>query len=311
MKCIFFYKIINMSKSILVVAFVVAITTSACEAQINNAKTVQEKVYGNCQLCRTGIEQAAQQKKVSKADWNESSKIATITFDSNKTNVEAVLKNIALAGYDSESFLAPEAAYNKLPDCCKYERFQKTAMLVPMSKDTMGMVKMEDHSNHTMPVAPVVDNKQSESKDAKEVNQLTAVFSQYFSLKDALVKSSSTGASASAKSLETAIGAVKMELLPTDVHNVWMKVMTDLKQSASRIGKSKDISQQRNSFMGLSTSMYTLIKADNPSQKVYYQFCPMANDGKGANWLSKEAAIKNPFYGAQMLTCGSTVETIQ
>jgi hypothetical protein len=37
----------------------------------------------------------------------------------------------------------------------------------------------------------------------------------------------------------------------------------------------------------------------------------MYNDGKGANWLSKESTIKNPYYGSQMLTCGKTVETIK
>ena len=44
---------------------------------------------------------------------------------------------------------------------------------------------------------------------------------------------------------------------------------------------------------------------------VYVQFCPMANGGEGANWVSKEKAVKNPFYGSQMLTCGKVVETIQ
>lgn len=37
----------------------------------------------------------------------------------------------------------------------------------------------------------------------------------------------------------------------------------------------------------------------------------MANDGKSANWLSKENPIKNPYYDSQMLTCGKTVETIK
>jgi len=36
----------------------------------------------------------------------------------------------------------------------------------------------------------------------------------------------------------------------------------------------------------------------------------MYNNGKGANWLSKEEAVKNPYYGSQMLTCGSVQETI-
>jgi len=63
--------------------------------------------------------------------------------------------------------------------------------------------------------------------------------------------------------------------------------------------------------MSLSKNMYELIKVSKSETPVYYQHCPMANDGKGANWLSKENAIKNPYYGSQMLTCGSIVETIK
>ena len=37
----------------------------------------------------------------------------------------------------------------------------------------------------------------------------------------------------------------------------------------------------------------------------------MYNDGKGGDWVSKEADIKNPFFGSQMLGCGKTVETIK
>jgi len=37
----------------------------------------------------------------------------------------------------------------------------------------------------------------------------------------------------------------------------------------------------------------------------------MFNNGKGANWLSKEPAIQNPYYGNKMLTCGSVTETIK
>ena len=57
--------------------------------------------------------------------------------------------------------------------------------------------------------------------------------------------------------------------------------------------------------------MYALIKVSKISEPVYYNNCPMFNDGKGANWLSKESAVKNPYYGSQMMTCGKTVETIK
>jgi Cu(I)/Ag(I) efflux system membrane fusion protein len=43
---------------------------------------------------------------------------------------------------------------------------------------------------------------------------------------------------------------------------------------------------------------------------IYYQFCPMFRDGKGAYWLSSTKEIKNPYYGDAMLTCGETKEVI-
>jgi Cu(I)/Ag(I) efflux system membrane fusion protein len=36
----------------------------------------------------------------------------------------------------------------------------------------------------------------------------------------------------------------------------------------------------------------------------------MANNNNGAIWLSTEKDIKNPYYGDDMLTCGSVIEEI-
>ena len=117
-------------KAIILAGAVVLFTATSCQSQINNAKTETVKVYGNCGMCESTIEKAANKKKVSKADWNKDTKMATITYDSKKTTLDAVLKNIALAGYDNQSFLAPDAAYNKLPGCCQYEREKKQTVLV-------------------------------------------------------------------------------------------------------------------------------------------------------------------------------------
>jgi hypothetical protein len=102
-----------------------------------------------------------------------------------------------------------------------------------------------------------------------------------------------------------------MDKLEMDVHVVWMKVVEALKDDAKNIADNKDVKQQRDQFIRLSKDIYSLIKVSKYETPVYYQFCPMANDGKGANWLSKENAIKNPYYGSMMLSCGKTVETIK
>jgi hypothetical protein len=102
-----------------------------------------------------------------------------------------------------------------------------------------------------------------------------------------------------------------MNKLSAQEHTAWMKVMKDLAANAASISTSKDVAKQRNGLAALSGNIYELAKVSKQAVPVYYQHCPMYNGGKGANWLSKENVIKNPFYGSQMLSCGSTVETIK
>lgn len=287
-------------KPFIFMAFATLLTSNTVFSQINNSITTSVKISGNCSMCKNVIEKAADKKKTSKAAWNEETKLATITYDSKTTSLDAILKDIALAGYDNQYFLAPDDAYNKLPACCKYKRENKQpiASQAPEANTT----------SHQHEAAP---DQGKQDQATQKANQLTAVFDNYFTLKDALVKTDNIQASAKAKELKTAIDAVKMDKLSADVHTVWMKLVSDLIEDAEHINESKDIAHQRDHFMNLSKNMYELIKISKTSDPVYYQFCPMANNGKGANWLSKEAGIKNPYYGSQMLTCGKTVETIK
>lgn len=98
---------------------------SSCNAQIPNAKTESVMVYGNCGMCEKTIEKAAFKKGEAKADWDQDSKMAQITFDSSKTSADAVLQRIAASGYDSEKFTAPDDVYGNLHGCCQYERPKK------------------------------------------------------------------------------------------------------------------------------------------------------------------------------------------
>ena len=140
---------------------------------------------------------------------------------------------------------------------------------------------------------------------------INKVLSAYIQLKDALVKSDGTSSSNASKTLLTAIQEVNMSELNTETHTQWMKVVNDLKEDAEHISETKEITHQRDHFMSLSKNLYAVIKVSKSETPIYYQFCPMANKGKGANWLSLENKIKNPYYGNQMLTCGKVVETIQ
>jgi len=58
-------------------------------------------------------------------------------------------------------------------------------------------------------------------------------------------------------------------------------------------------------MIGLAKAFYTTDEA------IYIQHCPMANSNKGADWLSLSDEIRNPYFGADMLTCGEVTEELQ
>jgi hypothetical protein len=147
--------------------------------------------------------------------------------------------------------------------------------------------------------------------NAQSNNSINKVLSEYILLKDALVKTDGAVSASSAKTLLATVKEVNASELSSDTRNQWMKVVNDLKEDAEQISETKDIGNQRNHFISLSKNIYSVVKISKLETPIYYQFCPMANKGKGANWLSLENKIKNPYYGNQMLTCGKVVETIQ
>ncbi len=283
-------------KTKIFLAIIILLSGLTSFAQIKNAKTETVKISGNCDMCKKTIETAGNKKGISKTVWNEQTKFASITYNSEKTTKDAVLKNIALAGYDSELFLAPDAAYNSLPNCCKYDRENKSA-----ETSIAPSVNMGNHSGHS----------EMNKTDAQKENDFQIVFNNYFLLKDALTKSDGVNAADHAKILNASLLAVKMETLKEDEHLAWMKLEKDLKFHAEHIAETTDLGHQRDHFSSLSANMYSLLKSSKATESIYYQNCPMFNDGKGANWLSRESAIKNPYYGSKMLTCGKTVETIK
>ena len=280
----------------LLVAITILLSFTSCNAQIKNAKTETVKIYGNCGMCKKTIEKAGNLKNEAEIDWNADSQMATITYDTKKTNQDAILKRIALSGYDSDKFLAPDNVYSKLHGCCQYDR----VATIPVKAEVVA----EDHSNHA-------NHNEMLKAEVQEANQLKAVFDNYFDIKDALVKTDGNTASTKATALLSAINAAKMETLNPDEHTVWMKVLKPLKEHSEHIADTKDAKHQRDHFDSLSLNIYDLIKVSKQETPTYYQFCPMANDGKGATWLSKENVVKNPYYGSMMLSCGKVTETIK
>ena len=83
-------------KSVNILIAILLLSFTSCSAQIKNAKTTTVKIYGNCEMCESKIEKAGTVKKVAKVDWNKDTKLASITYDTTKTNQDEILKRIAL-----------------------------------------------------------------------------------------------------------------------------------------------------------------------------------------------------------------------
>lgn len=295
-------------KSLLSMIAIALLSVTTTFAQIKNSKTETLKVYGNCEMCKAKIEKAGTQKKLSKTEWNDETAMATITYDTKKTTADAILKKIALVGYDSDNFLAPDAVYAKLPGCCKYDRKAKPASAVATAP------KVETKDDHTGHNHGATETKPTEVKpiEVKQVvNQTQTIYDNYFAVKDALIKTDAKIAAEKATILLASLNGVDMAKMKMDDHMAFMKVEKALKADAATISTSKDVAVQRDAFSNLSNNMIAFIKVTKAAETVYLQHCPMANDGKGADWLSKEKVVKNPYYGSMMLSCGKTTETIQ
>lgn len=135
------------------------------------------------------------------------------------------------------------------------------------------------------------------SVDIKD-GEKASVYQNYIALKDALVKSDSSVAKSAGSKLAAALKAVE-----------GCETTSKIADSISSAGS---ISAQRKHFVLLSTELIPLMKhTPIASGNIFVQFCPMANEGKGAFWLASEKEIKNPYYGDEMLECGEVKEEIK
>ena len=109
-----------------------------------------------------------------------------------------------------------------------------------------------------------------------------------------------------------AMTKVDKSFLTADQKKVYDDIEQDLKEHAEHIGKSSgDIKHQREHFVMMSDDVYDLVKAFGGGQPLYHDHCPMANDNKGAMWLSETKEVKNPYFGGKMNECVKVQEVIK
>lgn len=158
--------------------------------------------------------------------------------------------------------------------------------------------------SETTPSNTVQDNTAEmppadEKQDKPERGIEPSIIEAYSDVKESLTNSNAEEAAEAAENLQEQVQA----------HASSEEALQNATQA---LAGTKDLEEQRKHFEALSNALYDIVKdSKNLPQTLYWQYCPMAFDNKGASWISLEEEIKNPYFGDKMLKCGSVKETLQ
>lgn len=183
------------------------------------------------------------------------------------------------------------------------------------ANDSTGVSETKDLSSAVQndTVATVTSTDMSSQKEEKSTVKeqaqnftITPIIKDYLALKNALVADNDKAAANAGKQLFANLNKVDLKTIPANKHKEFMDIFENAKENAEHIGDNAGkIDHQREHLASLSKDVSDLIALFGTTQKLYQDYCPMYNDGKGAVWISEAKTIKNPYYGSKMLTCGS------
>lgn len=157
---------------------------------------------------------------------------------------------------------------------------------------------MSTHQHDEMMEEAPQENEAEQAKTGMDAETAEKVTAAYLALKTGLVKGDPAMAQGQAQELEKMLKDTDDEL------------GKELLSAAQQIAATQDIEKQREAFEDLSNGIYQLANQVEMETPLYWQHCPMAFQGKGANWISDSKSILNPYFGDRMLKCGKVTETI-
>ncbi len=150
--------------------------------------------------------------------------------------------------------------------------------------------------------------------DRKKVNPLHQEAYQemehhYWKLKDAFVESDSIAVRAIAEDFYRSAQKVPPAVKGEESRDLWMQKQEKLEKASRAIADEESMEKQRGAFREISNSLIFWHRHFKlSSDSLYVQHCPMAFDNEGADWISQEEKIRNPYFGDKMLKCGSVEE---
>jgi len=186
------------------------------------------------------------------------------------------------------------------------------------------IVSLYSCNSNTPASAPKVNIVQGpiQSKmDDKCNTSLSRMLKDYFELKEAFVATNAQRVDSairnfiiSTDSFKTAFSNLKFKDDTVNYIAKWSIYIDSISFYSNQLLTIKDTTCElkRVPFSNISDQFFTFLKlAQIKNAGIYQQHCPMAFDNKGANWLSNESEIKNPYFGKKMLECGDLTDSLK
>ena len=132
----------------------------------------------------------------------------------------------------------------------------------------------------------------------------------YLAVKDAFTDSDLPAARAAATRLAAAIEGADMAAMG-EGHDAWMAAAPTVAERASALAGAGDLDGARAALPALTEAFVAGVeRLGTGGQTLFVQHCPMAFDNEGADWVSAEREVRNPYFGDAMMSCGRVTQEL-
>jgi Cu(I)/Ag(I) efflux system membrane fusion protein len=128
------------------------------------------------------------------------------------------------------------------------------------------------------------------------------ILSEYLKIQTALAADETDGVEAAASAIEGLAKTLDPATAGGEHAEHYRNIPEDLSAACSKLREAKDIGSVREAFRDLSKPVSMWVTMAEPKD-TSVMYCPMA----GAGWVQLGSQVANPYYGAEMLTCGEKV----
>ncbi len=152
-----------------------------------------------------------------------------------------------------------------------------------------------------------IKNTEKDTTDHQHTEHLSNLIESYLDIKNALVEDRFEEAKTHLQILREEVmqnSEMNNHSEHSEMHAEHHAAMVQAVEEAF-IADNQD--RFRQAFAKISDNLILAVQNQNYGEEtLYLHYCPMANSGKGAQWMSQNDHIENPYMGQKMPGCGET-----